>query len=270
LADDDNETALPLTIDQILHVRRSFNESFQTAVEYMVLGGGDGVDEKEDNHNKSQHAQQQQEQDRIVMRVLGTIMAEMDPFEQQNVRFSPNDHDHNDDGDCSDEAPWSTALAIACEKANDGVTLEMLVPALAAVLALSSGNDSRVALLRQYGLLGTTFTDFMSRLFRNTGSDAETSPESVELACDTIETWLSLGPLVCETSTLQSAMVMFLDRVMKKRLHGEAAVGCIAPVLAVYASLQGSTPPDDEPSISILQMALHVCVSCDDVVPIVR
>jgi hypothetical protein len=271
LADDD-ETDLPLSIDQIMHVRRSFNESFQTAVEYMVLGGGDAVDESEDNH-KRQHAQQQ-EQDRIVMRVLGTIMAEMDPFEQQNVRFgtqhavdvSPKDHD---DGDCSDEAPWSTALAAACEKADDGVTLEMLVPALAAVLALSSGNDGRVNLLRQSGLLGTTFTDFMSRLFRHTGSAADTSPESVELACDTIETWLSLSPMVCETATLQSAMVVFLDRVMKERSHGEAAAGCIGPVLAVYASLQGSTPPDDEPSISILQMALHICVSCDNV-PIVR
>lgn len=217
-----------------MHIRRSLDESFRTTVEYMVL---------EDCEKNVA----------IVSRVLGAFLSEMDPFEEgvylgEEITTATNDHDR--------EISSLMALAIACDKARDTTTIEMLVPALAAVLEIAQEDKYRVSLLEQYGLLGASFTEFMAKAFAFAKSQ-----DCISVACQAIETWI-ITTTVGETADLQTAMIAHLENSIKKRPSNEI-VGFLSPVLSCYASLQGDEPPEDEKSVSVLQKAFEMCVRYD-------
>jgi hypothetical protein len=198
--------------------------------------------------------------DRAAVRVLGALLTEIDVFESttapppsQGNKKSADDDNHQEEV-CASLQAFAVALQISV--AADVATQEQLLPSLAAVLASAEGDDSRVALLQDCGVLGLLVT-FFEAYWRSA-----THVPSICWACEAIELWVSMDQQrVFETGRLQASMIEFLQSMLQETRTAESVVA-LSTVVGCYVTLQGEEPPG-EPDSTILQQVLELCASYD-------
>ena len=258
--DDDNNTegsvrSLRVPGDAILHIRRSFEEALNSAVQYLGLA-----------------ERRSKQVDGPVVRVLAQLLTEFDVFatstpQRQPSRSSRAEQNDKavtaDDDDNSPECASLLALRVAMEIAtndDDDDLQETLLPSLAAVFASAEGSMSHVSLLKEYGLLGggdNNLGQFLETYWRRFTNNDDMS--SVSWACQLIELWVSLDR-ICETSQVQGAIVQFLQRMLREQPSSLASgfVGALSAAVGCYVTLQGNEPPG-EPDATVLQQVLELC-----------
>lgn len=283
--DSKRRAALPLlSATNITHLRRSLDEALDAAVQYLGL-------------HPEQHGRVPQV-DACVIRVLGSLLTEMNVFDQQQRRPQKQSRQqlpHQQDQDDNDESDNATlhALRIALElttKSNkntskdssggggEGVWLQehegyhALLPSLAYVLASAEGNEHCVQLLKDYNVLDRDILPPFLHSFWNQQrhENLETFASVVPWCCQVIELYVGLVTVV-ETEMLQADLIAWIRRVLPQlplSLSSPASceqqqvfVTSLESVVSCYVTLQGETQPP-EPDFSIIQQALETCARC--------
>jgi hypothetical protein len=229
------------TGDAILHLRQSLDEAQQAAIEYMGLA----------------KANQNTQIDGVVVRVLASLWTEFDIFEQNpfpNTYESDNHTEEQEQDACSSKLQ---ALKVAIQVSVSDVGLqEQLFPCLTAIYASAEDDVSRIALLRQNGLMGDDILlDFWDRYW-----DRTTNIAVVSWACQWMELYIGMEAVV-NIKRIQGALVRFLQRALSQS-HSPQMVNPFSSVLGCYIILQGDEPPT-EPDASILQSTIEYCAHFD-------
>jgi hypothetical protein len=275
--DDAKRKAVPmLSATSINHLRRSLDEALDAAVQYLGL-------------HPEQHGRVPQI-DACAIRVLGSLLTEMNVFDQHQHRRPQSQQQGEGDSDENDNATLH-ALRIAMElttKSNNTTSkassgggeristgkhegYHALMPSLAYVLASAEGDEHCVQLLKDYNVLDKeilppflhSFWDYQRQ------ENLEAFASIVPWCCQVIE--LYVGQVtVAETEGLQSDLIAWIRRVLRQLPLSSATpvseqqqvlVKSLESAVSCYVTLQGETQPP-EPDFSIIQRALETCARC--------
>jgi hypothetical protein len=222
-ADGDDTVSLPLSADALVHLRQSLEEALNLAVQYL------GLAEK-----------RVLSVDGPVVRVLGSLLREFDPFEQ---KMSAEDQEGN---------IILQALRVALD-IHDVECQEELLPCLVVVLASSEDDEAKLTLLEEYELLDEPLVSFLESYWKQT-----TNLSSIEYAYQVVAKWSSMAH-IADTSGLLQCIIGWIDRngnALESSPRSNELTSALSTAIGCYVTLHGEKEPG-EPDATILQRAIQ-------------
>ena len=309
--DDDYDDAAPkwsLTPQDLLHMRHSLQDALDATVQYLL--DQQHVLDKQNEEQQQTNNNSRGEWDPVVIRLLGALLTEWDvfletttsaatsPATQQQQQSLPQTGDTG----VITTNPLLFALRMAMLRATATTTQNSnrptnrtaapqnllnypqqqqqqhqntaasLLPAIATVLASAEGDDSRMALLRDYHVLDQGLDDFLASYFdhvavattvNNTDSGSNSNQQqqaeeelesSMPWASQVIDLWTTTTTMsatsVQAPHTLRS-ITACLQRLLNLQKHRK---NVLSSAVTSFVTLQGDEPPGDKET-RILQQA---------------
>jgi hypothetical protein len=228
-ADDD----LLLSVDAILHIRKSLQEALDAAVQFF------GLIDSADTGALANNVEVQE----VAALVLGTLISEMDVFTVASSKDSEGEN----------EALHALAVALTCQATVEAQ--EYLLPGLATVFASCEGDEERLTLLNDYEIVGKSLDDFLQAYFERT-----INLDTFHWACQLIDLWTVLAPPATRHSELLEAILLCLEKLVaiSKATPGTNALGpALSCVATCYITLQGEDPPGERQA-ELIKQALEM------------